>query len=95
MPRTAANRADELEDFPVLWAAPGAIARTLPWQLDPARCDQRSSRTHLIVTDHRLVVVGLPVNERKCHELPVDDEILWEVPRSDVQKVERQDFKGG
>lgn len=94
-PRTAANRADELEDFPVLWAAPGAIARTLPWQLDPARSDQRRFRTHLIVTDHRLVVVGLPFNERRCHELPVEDEVLWEVPRSDVQRVERQDFKGG
>ncbi|MET7323795.1 hypothetical protein [Streptomyces sp. NPDC005549] len=94
-PRTAANRADELEDFPVLWAAPGAIARTLPWQLDPARSDQRRTRTHLIVTDHRLVVVGLPFNERRCHELPVEDEVLWEVPRSEVQGVERQDFKSG
>ncbi len=62
---------DELEDFPVLWAAPGTLARTLPWRLDPARSDQRRSRTHLIVTDHRLVVVGLPFNERRFRELPV------------------------
>ncbi|MFC8801899.1 hypothetical protein ACFT9J_00435 [Streptomyces anthocyanicus] len=49
----------------------------------------------MIVTDHRLVVVGLPFNERRFRELPVEDEVLWEVPRSDVQRVERQDFKSG
>lgn len=39
-PRTAANRADQLEAFPVLWAAPGSIARTFPgnWtRLAPTR----------------------------------------------------------
>jgi hypothetical protein len=30
------DRADEVEDFPVMWAAPGTIARTLPWQWTPA-----------------------------------------------------------
>ncbi|CAL9543502.1 hypothetical protein [Streptomyces sp. NPDC057340] len=95
VPRSAADRADELEDFPVLWAAPGTVARSLPWQLDPARSDQRRYRTHLIVTDRRVVIVGLPFNERRCHELPVEDELLWELPRSDIQRVDRQNFKGG
>ncbi|MEV5757612.1 hypothetical protein AB0L61_12700 [Streptomyces tendae] len=94
-PRSVADRADELEDFPVLWAAPGTIARTLPWQLDPARSDQRRYRTHLIVTDRRVVIVGLPFNERRCHELPVEDELLWGLTRSEIQSVYRQDFKDG
>lgn len=55
--------ADEVEDFPVLWAAPGTLARALPWQLDPARRPD-TDRTHAIITDRRLVVVGLLDDER-------------------------------
>ncbi|MEU0193052.1 hypothetical protein ABZ250_24750 [Streptomyces afghaniensis] len=85
--------ADEIEDFPVMWAAPGTIARTLPWQLDPARSQQKRYRTHLIVTDRRLVVVGTPFSEREYKR--VDGEVLWETPRATVGKVERRDFKDG
>ncbi|MEU6820943.1 hypothetical protein ABZ921_09965 [Streptomyces atriruber] len=31
------DRANEVDDFPVMWADKGEAARTLPWQLDPAR----------------------------------------------------------
>ncbi|MFJ2774896.1 hypothetical protein [Streptomyces sp. NPDC087300] len=31
------DRANEVEDFPVMWAGEGETARTLPWQLDPSR----------------------------------------------------------
>ncbi|MEV7196753.1 hypothetical protein AB0N81_33875 [Streptomyces sp. NPDC093510] len=85
------DRADEVEDFPVMWAAPGTIARTLPWQLDPARApDKEHYRTHAIVTDRRIVIVGLPVlkKDRKV----IEDEVLWQIPRSAISKVEPRNF---
>lgn len=88
------DRADEIEDFPVMWAAPGTIARTLPWQLDPARApDQERYRTHAIVTDRRVVIVGLPV--QKKDRSVIEDEVLWETSRSTISKVEPRDFKYG
>ncbi|MYX86342.1 MULTISPECIES: hypothetical protein [unclassified Streptomyces] len=87
------DRADEVDDYPVMWAAPGAIARTLPWQLDPGRSNLKHYRTHLIVTDRRLILVGLPYNEKKRDS--VQDEVLWEAPRDVVDQVEPKDFKTG
>ncbi|WP_241194163.1 hypothetical protein [Streptomyces sp. SID10115] len=40
-----------------MWAAPGTLARTLPWQLDPAR-RPKGYTTDLVVTSHRLLFVG-------------------------------------
>ncbi|GAA0456747.1 hypothetical protein [Streptomyces olivaceiscleroticus] len=89
---TSHDRPDEIEDFPVMWAAPGTVARTLPWQLDPGRVDEKKYTTHAIVTDRRLVIVGLPVH--KDTEI-IEDEMLWEVPRSAIAAVERKNFKDG
>ncbi|KAF4405011.1 hypothetical protein [Streptomyces lycii] len=86
------DRADEVEDFPVMWAAPGAVARTLPWQLDPGRTNAKCYTTHAVITDRRLIVLGLPVHKDR---FLVDDEVLWEVPRSAVAAVEPRDFKDG
>jgi len=83
---------NEVEDFPVLWAAPGTIARTLPWQLDPGRADKHHL-THAIVTDRRLVIVSLPHDKRNPAE--IDDEVLWQIPRTDISNVELRDFKDG
>ncbi|PGH51287.1 hypothetical protein [Streptomyces sp. Ru87] len=83
---------DEVHDFPVMWAAPGTLARTLPWQLDPGRTDAKRYTTHAVVTDRRLLVVGLPVH--KDRNL-IYDEVLWETPRSTIASVERRDFKDG
>ncbi|MET8011463.1 hypothetical protein ABZU86_10360 [Streptomyces sp. NPDC005271] len=77
--------ANEVEDFPVLWGAPGSLARTLPWQLDPARRGD-TLRTHLIVTDRRIVIVGLLKAD------VIDDEVLWEVGRDQLARVEPKDF---
>jgi hypothetical protein len=49
--------ANEVEDFPVMWAAPGTLARTVPWQLDPARCP-KGYATDLVLTDKRLLFLG-------------------------------------
>jgi hypothetical protein len=91
--KTSDDHADEVEDFPVIWAAPDTIARTLPWQLDPARLNQTRHSTHMIVTDHRLIIVELP--SHRWNEIPVDDKVLWETPRSTIRTVERRDFKDG
>ncbi|MEV8318995.1 hypothetical protein AB0Q95_33055 [Streptomyces sp. NPDC059900] len=49
--------ANEVEDFPVMWAAPGALARSVPWQLDPSRRPKELA-TDLVLTDRRLVFLG-------------------------------------
>jgi hypothetical protein len=90
---TPDDRADEVDDFPVMLAAPGTVARTLPWQLDPARSSQDQYRTHAVVTDQRLVIVGFPYI--KGEERRIADEVLWETPRSGIGRVELRDFKLG
>ncbi|CAM5361971.1 putative protein OS=Streptomyces fumanus OX=67302 GN=GCM10018772_60570 PE=4 SV=1 [Streptomyces fumanus] len=84
---------DEVEDFPVMWAAPGGIARTLPWQLDPGRENQKLFTTHLIVTDRRLVIVHLPYYGKELGR--IEDDVLWQCTRSDIQQVTRRNFKDG
>ncbi|MEV0218458.1 hypothetical protein [Streptomyces sp. NPDC050704] len=90
---TPDDPADEVEDFPVMWAAPGTIARTLPWQLDPGRSDDKHYSTHLIVTDRRFVVVGLPFHKKNLKA--IEDEVLWQCARTDISAVELKDFKDG
>jgi len=90
---TSDDRADEVEDFPVMWAAPGTIARTLPWQMDPARSPAEQYRTHAVITDRRLIVVGFPY--AKGNENLIADELLWETPRSTIERVELREFKIG
>ncbi|MEO3766322.1 hypothetical protein [Streptomyces sp. B8F3] len=79
---------NEVDDFPVMWAQEGGIARTLPWQLDPAR-RPANYRTHLIITDVRLVVVGFPDDDTSR------DERLWEADRSVIAQVEQKRFSEG
>ncbi|MEV7977459.1 hypothetical protein [Streptomyces sp. NPDC086519] len=80
---------DEETDFPVLWAAPGTIARTLPWELDPARRPD-TDITHLVLTDRRLLVLGGLRDPRDPWE-----EVLWETDLSTVATVERRPFSVG
>ncbi|MEV6313624.1 hypothetical protein [Streptomyces sp. NPDC051776] len=77
---------NEVEDFPVMWAAQGTLARTLPWQLDPARRGD-GYRTHLVVTDHRAVIVGL-----RDREYVENDEYLWETDVGNITRVTPKDF---
>ncbi|MEU6995591.1 hypothetical protein ABZ953_33665 [Streptomyces sp. NPDC046465] len=48
---------NEVDDFAVMWGAPGALARTLPWQLDPARRPDGYT-TDLVITSQRLLFLG-------------------------------------
>ncbi|MGW1530782.1 hypothetical protein [Streptomyces aureus] len=79
------DRENEVDDFPVMWAAPGTVARTLPWQLDPSRCPERY-RTHIVVTDRRVLVIGFPDDDT------TRDEVLWQTDRDDISNVERRTF---
>ncbi|MEU9447158.1 hypothetical protein [Streptomyces sp. NPDC048277] len=80
---------NEKTDFPVLWAAPGTIARTVPWQLDP---DRRADTgvTELALTDRRLLVIGGLKDPREPWE-----EVLWETDLSTVATVEQLPFSTG
>ncbi|MFK4065668.1 hypothetical protein [Streptomyces sp. NPDC029674] len=77
--------ANEVHDFPVMWAAPGTIARTLPWQLDPAR-RPKDWTTDLVVTDRRLVFVGSDVG------MPEHSDVLGELPFDAIAEVRHMTF---
>ncbi|MEV6792775.1 hypothetical protein AB0M87_12375 [Streptomyces sp. NPDC051320] len=79
------ERENEVEDFPVMWAAPGTVARTVPWQLDPSRRPDRYA-TDAVLTDRRLVFLG---NQQAS--LSKADE-LWEVPRKDIAGARQMKF---
>ncbi|GGN28979.1 hypothetical protein [Streptomyces fuscichromogenes] len=80
---------NEEMDFPVLWAAPGTIARTLPWQLDPARRPD-TDVTELVLTDRRLLFVEGLKDPRNPWE-----EVLWETDRDTVAAIGRRPFSDG
>jgi hypothetical protein len=80
--------ANESEDFPVMWAAPGTQARTLPWQLDPGRRPDRY-RVDAVVTERRLVLLGVG------SDMTASAEVLWEAPRDAVAGAEQLAFSEG
>jgi hypothetical protein len=78
---------NEVEDFPVMWAAPDTIARTLPWQLDPARRPHRnvkSYETEVALTDRRLLFLGAWPGEPAS--------VLWESPRGIIADATVMEF---
>ncbi|MGW6532740.1 hypothetical protein [Streptomyces venezuelae] len=80
---------NEVEDFPVMWAAPETTARTLPWQLDPAR-QPKGHRTELVLTDRRLVILSV---DSMGGLAPAQE--LWSLPRKDVVGAEQLKFSEG
>ncbi|MER7840156.1 hypothetical protein ABTY98_30755 [Streptomyces sp. NPDC096040] len=80
---------NEENDFPVLWAAPGTIARTLPWELDPTRRPD-TDVTELALTDRRLLILGGLKDPRDPWE-----ELLWETDLSTVAAIEQRPFSSG
>ncbi|MGW2682606.1 hypothetical protein ACWC6I_05505 [Streptomyces sp. NPDC001414] len=77
--------ANEVEDFPVMCAAPDTVARTLPWQLDRDR-RKASYRTKAFVTDRRIILIGYPGGRTS------ETDILWECERDAVAEVERKTY---
>jgi hypothetical protein len=82
------ERENEVNDFPVMWAAPGTIARTLPWQLDPARRPKDHS-TFVVITDRRIVLLLQGPQEESAPEE------LGRLSRDDIVRVERMKFSHG
>ncbi|MGW7241677.1 hypothetical protein [Streptomyces sp. NPDC054804] len=80
---------NEVTDFPVMWAAPDSRARTLPWQLDPARRSKKY-RTELVLTDRRLLVLG---GNTSTEPAPADE--LWVTARDSVADIERMPYSEG
>jgi hypothetical protein len=70
---------------PVMWAAPGTVARTVPWQLDPAR-RTKGYTTDIVFTDRRLLFVGTPPGERE------ESKILWSISRNVVAKAKKMSY---
>jgi hypothetical protein len=68
---------NEVDDFPVLWAAPGTLARAVPWQLDPAR-RSKGYFTDIVLTNRRLLFLG-----NRAATLAKAD-VLAEFPRESV-----------
>ncbi|MFC8345906.1 hypothetical protein [Streptomyces sp. NPDC057280] len=49
---------NEVHDFPVMWAAPSTLARSVPWQLDPGR-QPDGYHTDLVLTTRRMLFLGV------------------------------------
>jgi hypothetical protein len=73
--------ANEVDDFPVMWADPGTWARTVPWQLDPARRPDGYG-VQIVLTDRRMVFLG---GVRGAE----DRDLLHTIPRECVVKGEQ------
>ncbi|MHC3474484.1 hypothetical protein ACYF6T_38125 [Streptomyces sp. 7R007] len=76
---------NEVQDFPVMWAAPGTLARTVPWQLDPARRPKDYS-TDLVLTSRRLLFLGT-----RTGTLDKAD-VLAEFPRDSIAGAKRMTY---
>ncbi|WP_328495777.1 hypothetical protein OHS59_25855 [Streptomyces sp. NBC_00414] len=76
---------NEVQDFPVLWAAPGALARTVPWQLDPGRRPDGYS-TDLVLTNRRLLFLGTRTGASD------QAEVLGEFPLEYVAEARQMTF---
>lgn len=80
----SADPALEVEDFPVMWAASGTIARAVPWQLDPDR-RLKGYYTDVQLTDRRLLVLASARMDR-----PAD--VLWQIPLDQVAGAQHHSY---
>lgn len=79
------ERENEVDDFPVMWAAPGTVARTMPWQLDPGR-RPKDHMTHTVVTDRRIVILLQGPDEKSAPQE------LVSIPRDLIERAEHMKF---
>lgn len=76
---------NEVQDFPVMWAAQGSLARTVPWQLDPAR-RPKGYTTDLVLTSRRLLFLGTQTGTLDKAD------VLAEFPRDSLAGAERMKY---
>ncbi|MFJ9537582.1 hypothetical protein ACIRPX_10040 [Streptomyces sp. NPDC101225] len=95
------ERENEVDDFPVMWAARGETARTLPWQLDPSRRPWRTvTELELADSDGCVRITSYEDTARGNRffgwggggRVPGSEAVLWEVPRHDVAGAEVKPF---
>ncbi|MEU9224951.1 hypothetical protein AB0D40_11355 [Streptomyces massasporeus] len=84
-PHTPFAPIPRVDDFPVMWAAPGTLARTAPWQLDPDRRPQGNT-TDRVLTSRRLLFLGT-----RTGTLGKAD-VLAEYPRESLAAARRMRF---
>ncbi|MDT7843751.1 hypothetical protein [Streptomyces justiciae] len=76
---------NEVHDFPVMWAAPSTLARTVPWQLDPGR-QPDGYHTDLALTNRRLLFLGVRGTN-------IDEqEVLAEFSREAISRAQKMKF---
>ncbi|MGI5427833.1 hypothetical protein [Streptomyces sp. CA-179760] len=95
------ERANEVDDFPVMWAGVGETARRLPWQLDPSR---RSWRTVTEIepagADGVVRILSYEATVRgnrfvswgDGERVPGSETVLWTSPRTDIAGAEIKRF---
>jgi hypothetical protein len=92
------NPAIESDDFPVMVAAPGTVAGSAPWQLDPAR-RPKSYKVFLTLTTSRIFLTGMLIRDEEwtlqgfLHTLP--RELIWQIPRQYIHGAEQRKFSEG
>jgi len=95
------ERENEIDDFPVMCAAPGETARSLPWQLDPSRRPWRTvTELELADSDGLVRITSYEDTARGNRfvewggggKVPGSEAVLWEVPRQDIAGAEVKSF---
>ncbi|MFI8894958.1 hypothetical protein [Streptomyces paradoxus] len=95
------DRADEIDDFPVMWAGEGGTARTLPWQLDPSRRSWRTVTEIGLAEQDGLVRIRSHEDTARGSrhlswdgggKVPGSEAVLWSVPRSEITGAEIKRF---
>lgn len=95
------ERENEVDDFPVIFAAQGETARTLPWQLDPSRRPWRTVTELELADSEGLVRITAHDDSARGNrfvewgggrKVPGSEAVLWEVPRQDIAGAEVKSF---
>lgn len=82
------------EDFPVMVAAPGTIARSAPWQLDPDRCSPDDYAVIATFTTERMLVtcVTRRARPRTASGAGGDRQLIWQVRRQDITSAQHRRY---
>ncbi|MEV5100866.1 hypothetical protein ACFQ7G_15995 [Streptomyces massasporeus] len=95
------DRANEVDDFPVMWAGAGQTARTLPWQLDPSRRSWRTVTEIEPAAPNGLVrILSYEDTARGSRfvswgggeKAAGSEAVLWSVPREEIAGAEIRRF---
>ncbi|MFJ2832688.1 hypothetical protein ACIPC1_34920 [Streptomyces sp. NPDC087263] len=95
------ERENEVDDFPVMWAGVGEMARTLPWQLDPSRRSWRTvTEIELTESDELVRITSYEDTARGNQflewggggKVQGSEAVLWSLPRKEIVGAEIKRF---